>query len=564
MEGGVPAVVAMQYQVTDEAALAFCRVFYSTIVSGHPIDASMAEARKALQLGNSFEWVTPILFMRAPNGVLFDMSAMRNPPSVRPLLATGQHTAIVLPDADVAAPAPAAPPRSVPPPNSSKRRKGALVLMGGGVKGLALAGAIRELERYYDFDCFVGTSAGAIAAVLLASGYSGSDLERELREKDFSELLDGSIFTSPFRLLFRGGLHNGSKIQEWIEMLLEEKIKRAGYISLDAMPSRAIVFASTSPRGLITFDSNGTERSVPAAFAVRCSMSIPFFFVPQAHAGSRLLDGGLLSNFPVEEYLKLRPGTDFVALFLGRDGPPRKPRSQLGEMLAIWLGRNERMVVDEHRDSTVVIDADPVGTVDFNLTAEEKNHLVLQGRAAALAHLASSELTSREIVNESRAATKAAEAIKLRVLASRLTRRRSRRVIGLAFAGLFAVALYPPSRSAAKNYVASLLRRIWPPETVHPDLGPASTQPSSSGPSQAYESGRTTEHDSGVPTATSSLTHQKPPPDASTTPPPNCGQVYAASAAACREKHPYLTDAAAFDQCIAQADEQQEKCEHSK
>jgi predicted acylesterase/phospholipase RssA len=40
------------------------------------------------------------------------------------------------------------------------------------VKGLAYVGAIKELEKYYKFDRFIGTSAGAIAAVLLGAGYT--------------------------------------------------------------------------------------------------------------------------------------------------------------------------------------------------------------------------------------------------------------------------------------------------------------------------------------------------------------------------------------------------------
>src|SRR5262249_50839548 len=48
----------------------------------------------------------------------------------------------------------------------------AIVMKGGGVKGLAFAGALRELEQYYYFDRHVGVSAGAIAAVLLAADYT--------------------------------------------------------------------------------------------------------------------------------------------------------------------------------------------------------------------------------------------------------------------------------------------------------------------------------------------------------------------------------------------------------
>src|SRR5262249_35724809 len=52
----------------------------------------------------------------------------------------------------------------------------AVVMKGGGVKGLALAGALLELEKHFYFDRHVGTSAGAIAATLLAAGYTPKEL----------------------------------------------------------------------------------------------------------------------------------------------------------------------------------------------------------------------------------------------------------------------------------------------------------------------------------------------------------------------------------------------------
>lgn len=69
---GVPAVVAMQFAITDNASRAFTHEFYRALCEGYPIEASMAEARRAISstLGN-LEWVTPVLYLRAQSGVLF-------------------------------------------------------------------------------------------------------------------------------------------------------------------------------------------------------------------------------------------------------------------------------------------------------------------------------------------------------------------------------------------------------------------------------------------------------------------------------------------------------------
>jgi outer membrane protein assembly factor BamD (BamD/ComL family) len=70
---GIPAVVAMQFPISDEAAILFSGTFYPLLAQGNPVDVAVAEGRRAIRLGNSrsMEWGTPVLFMRAPNGDIF-------------------------------------------------------------------------------------------------------------------------------------------------------------------------------------------------------------------------------------------------------------------------------------------------------------------------------------------------------------------------------------------------------------------------------------------------------------------------------------------------------------
>jgi WD40 repeat protein len=72
---GIPAVLAMQYEITDRAAIEFARAFYEVLADGLPVDAAVAEARIAVSLGvtNTVEWGTPVLYMRSPDGVLFQL-----------------------------------------------------------------------------------------------------------------------------------------------------------------------------------------------------------------------------------------------------------------------------------------------------------------------------------------------------------------------------------------------------------------------------------------------------------------------------------------------------------
>lgn len=69
---GIPAVLAMQFEIFEDAAMTLAQEFYSAIVDGYPVDAALSEARKAIFASNNdVEWGTPVLFMRTPDGVLF-------------------------------------------------------------------------------------------------------------------------------------------------------------------------------------------------------------------------------------------------------------------------------------------------------------------------------------------------------------------------------------------------------------------------------------------------------------------------------------------------------------
>ncbi|MDX2160167.1 MAG: CHAT domain-containing protein [bacterium] len=85
---GIPAVVAMQFEITDRAAKVFAEEFYRAIAELLPIDSAVSEGRRAIAnvVGNT-EWATPVLYMRSQTGVLFqnnEQSASVTPVIPRP------------------------------------------------------------------------------------------------------------------------------------------------------------------------------------------------------------------------------------------------------------------------------------------------------------------------------------------------------------------------------------------------------------------------------------------------------------------------------------------------
>lgn len=68
----IPAVIAMQFEISDPAALVFSQSFYQAIADGLPVDVATLEARRAMFAdGNEVEWATPVLYLRSPDGQIF-------------------------------------------------------------------------------------------------------------------------------------------------------------------------------------------------------------------------------------------------------------------------------------------------------------------------------------------------------------------------------------------------------------------------------------------------------------------------------------------------------------
>jgi tetratricopeptide (TPR) repeat protein len=79
VKSGIPAVIAMQFEISDEAAREISETFYTSLSLNMPVDAALTEARRRIFLSNrnSLEWATPILYMQVPDGQLFEFKGSR-------------------------------------------------------------------------------------------------------------------------------------------------------------------------------------------------------------------------------------------------------------------------------------------------------------------------------------------------------------------------------------------------------------------------------------------------------------------------------------------------------
>jgi NTE family protein len=202
-----------------------------------------------------------------------------------------------------------------------------LVIEGGGVKGIALAGAICELERNgYRPKNVAGTSAGAIIAALLSSGYTGNEIETELNKIDYKKFL-GENMIDKFGIAGKGvsllqsfGIYNCDYIEDFIGELLERKGKRVfgdlpewtpngqGNNRCKRLYNLCVTATDLTTGRLLVLPDDLVQLGInPATFsiaqAVKMSISFPLFFEPirLKDADGKLhffVDGGMLSNYP--------------------------------------------------------------------------------------------------------------------------------------------------------------------------------------------------------------------------------------------------------------------------
>jgi phosphoglycerate dehydrogenase-like enzyme/predicted acylesterase/phospholipase RssA len=237
-------------------------------------------------------------------------------------------------------------------------RRADLVLEGGGVKGLGLVGAVGTLAAAgYDFPRVAGTSSGAVVGAFVAAlqraGEPLSRLEDVARSLDYRRLRDrgalgrlagpvGGLRTvvDGLSLAFDGGVFEGDYLRSWVSGALADLgvrtfgdlrvVDEGTALSPEQRYGLVVTASDVSRRRLVRlpwdyahYGLDPDEQEV--ADAVRASASIPFFFEPvtlrprtdrEASAVSTLVDGGVLSNFP-------------VALFDRTDGRPPRWRPAL-------------------------------------------------------------------------------------------------------------------------------------------------------------------------------------------------------------------------------------------
>ena len=231
---------------------------------------------------------------------------------------------------------------------SDRAPRVALVLSGGGARGLAHVGVLKVLqEARVPVDFIVGTSMGAIIGGVYASGMDANELERELLAVDWGDVFERreprqllsqrrkeeDFALSPvLQLGFRDGefrLPTGAVSTRSLEMLLRRyTLSTRLFATFDGLPTPFRAVATDMETGKAVVMDHGD-----LAAALRASMSVPGVFSPLEVDGRILGDGGLVNNLPVD--VARRMGADVIIAV--NIGTPLSGRETLGSLLGITL-----------------------------------------------------------------------------------------------------------------------------------------------------------------------------------------------------------------------------------
>ncbi len=203
-----------------------------------------------------------------------------------------------------------------------------LALEGGGVRGLAYAGALEVLEQkniLQNIEKVAGSSAGAIAGLMISLGYNSVEIDSILQNLKIQQFNDGKdIVGKIIRIKKEYGLFKGNKFEKWIGKLIEYKTGNANITFYDLHKRHLLdksfkdfyCTGTNISRQQLEIFSWETWPQMELKTAVHISSCIPFYFKPVAidSIGKEVIakkalpgydlyvDGGMLCNFPINMF----------------------------------------------------------------------------------------------------------------------------------------------------------------------------------------------------------------------------------------------------------------------
>lgn len=286
-----------------------------------------------------------------------------------------------------------------------------LVFEGGGVRGIAYAGALQVLENngmLQSIERVAGTSAGAITAALVSLNYKAEDITKVVQNTNFKDFED---HWNPLAIPTHYGLYKGDFLLSFIKSFIKNKgvnpnatfedFKKEGCKDLK-------VFSSDLNMQIAREFSFEKTPNTIVAEAVRASMSIPLFFrawtftnnIPNNHI---YVDGGLTYNFPITAFDTNEMNPKTLGLHFGNSQPQDNNNLKYDELITyvktVFNMLLSSQIIDfkhnpSEKERTIMIDDLGISATKFDLTEAEKTSLYNSGKSAVHSFIKNQQLNT--------------------------------------------------------------------------------------------------------------------------------------------------------------------------
>ncbi|MHA7840285.1 MAG: patatin-like phospholipase family protein [Gammaproteobacteria bacterium] len=299
-----------------------------------------------------------------------------------------------------------------------------LVFEGGGVKGIAYAGALRVLHEkglLGDVEHVAGSSVGSIVALAVSLGYSVDEID-ELLDMNFSALQDGPSFLKTRKaaaFLSHWGVHPGKALHTMLSNWVVKQLgnKKATFADLHTrVLAQGAKGGENRYRELYAYTTDLTTRrpmllsyhttpDMPIVEAVRASSALPGFFYPSKSIINGethyWVDGGLIRNYPIRLFDTQYPNGETLGFrldsaeeieeLMGGKAAPSQPLDNLMHYITSLMDSAmfaQHQYQEKENYRTVYIDTLDVKTTEFELSPAKKAALIASGRQATERFLA--------------------------------------------------------------------------------------------------------------------------------------------------------------------------------
>ena len=258
-----------------------------------------------------------------------------------------------------------------------------LTFSGGGIRGLSYIGCLKALEEFNilaQTECFVGTSVGAIFALLLNLGYTYSELQEIVITIDLKTLRDITC-DGIFNYFKDYGFESGNKLERLMRIFIRKKVDNDNitFKELYNKTGKKIVITGTclNTRTCEYFNYE-TYPDMSVISAIRISITVPFVFTAKKFNNSLYVDGGVCENYPLNAY----NNKDEILGFILSDSVGNKEINELDEytlaIIQCISNKFEELFLQLYGNITVAIPTN-VGVMEFSINTQTKTDLFDNG-----------------------------------------------------------------------------------------------------------------------------------------------------------------------------------------